>query len=189
MRRPDWLVDQLPPAMLQEDFFRRFVQLFQAQADTLMAHADNLEHLPDPDLAPPQMLPWLASWIGLESVDGAGSPELQREVLRTAARTLAWRGTPYGLQSILELFSGAPAVVEDGGGVWRDGEAPDDTAWVVMRVESTGNLTERAFADLVADEVPAHVRAQLWVGDRLVWPRARAEPGPHLATPRPPTEN
>lgn len=188
MRRPDWLVDQLPPAMLQEDFFRRFVELFQAQADTLMAHADSLEHLADPDLAPPVLLPWLASWIGLESVDGAGPPAVQREVLRTAARTLAWRGTPAGLLAMLELFSGAPAVVEDGGGVWREGESPDDTAWVVMRVASTGNLSERAFADLVADEVPAHVRAELWVDGTLVWPRRSTPTTAPLAVPQPPTE-
>lgn len=188
MRRSDWLVNQLPPAMLQESFFRRFVEMFQAQADTMMAHADNLVHLPDPQITPPAMLPWIASWIGLESVDGAGSTELQREVLRTAARTLAWRGTPFGLRSMLELFSGGPVKIEEGGGVWREGESPIDTAWVIMRVDSTGNLTERAFAKLIADEVPAHVRAELWVGDNLIWPRPADDTGMRLALPLPPTE-
>lgn len=188
MRRSDWLVDQLPPAMLQESFFRRFIEMFQAQADTLMAHADNLAHLPDPRITPPPMLPWLASWIGLESVDGAGSTELQRVVLSTASRTLAWRGTPFGLWTMLELFSGGPAVIEEGGGVWRDGESPVDTAWVIMRVASTGNLSERAFAHLIADEVPAHVRSELWVGDKLIWPRPAADASSHLAVPHAPSE-
>ena len=73
------------------------------------------------------------------------------------------------MQRFLELTSGGPAVVEDGGGVWRDGEAPADTAWVRMRVESTGWMQEDDFVDLVRDEVPVHVRAELYVGDRRIW--------------------
>ena len=57
--------------------------------------------------------------------------------------------------------------------MWREGEAPADTAWVRMTVESTGWLAETDFVELVRDEVPAHVRAELYVGDRRVWPAAR----------------
>lgn len=70
-RRPGWLVDQLPPAMVDEDFFRRFVTIFEEQADTLQAHGDNLDVLADTRLTPAEMLPWLASWIGVRALDGA----------------------------------------------------------------------------------------------------------------------
>ena len=182
------MVDQLPAGMLADDFFTRFVSLFQAQADTLVAHADNLEHLVDPAVAPPDMVRWMAGWIGQDGLDPGLAVDLQRRMLVTTARTLPWRGTLRGLRDVLTLFSGAPAHVEDGGGVWREGGAPPDTAWVIMRVAGTGGLSEADFVDLVADEVPAHVRAELWIGDRLVWPVAGPGAPPEAATPDPPTD-
>lgn len=170
MSRAQWLVDQLPRGMTADDFFTRFVSIFQEQGGTLLAHAENLEHLADPTVTPTAMVRWMASWIGQEGIDESLPEPLQREILATGAAMLAWRGTRSGLQAFLELFSGGPAVVQDGGGVWREGEAPDDAAWVVMRVESTGLLPEADFVALVADEVPAHVRAELWVAGRRAWP-------------------
>ncbi|WP_448071452.1 phage tail protein [Georgenia yuyongxinii] len=168
--RSQWLVSQLPPGMLTDDFFTRFVGIFQEQADTLLAHAQNMQHLADPTITPPAMLRWLASWIGLDGVDAAMPEDVQRRLVAGAARILARRGTPAGLRAFLELFSGGPATVTDGGGVWVEGESPADAAWVVMKVVSTGVLEEADFVALVQDEVPAHVRAELWVGSRRVWP-------------------
>ena len=37
-----------------------------------------------------------------------------------------------GLRQFLELTTGGSAQVSDGGGVWREGGAPSDTAWVNM---------------------------------------------------------
>jgi phage tail-like protein len=165
------MLNQLPTGMLSDDFFTRFVSIFQAEAGTLLAHGDNLEHLVDPTVTPPAMVRWAATWIGLDAIDPALPEAMQRRILATASRTLAWRGTRSGLQAFLELFSGGPAVVEDGGGVWRQDEAPDDAAWVILRVGSTGGMPEQDFVALVADEVPAHVRAELWVDGRRVWPR------------------
>lgn len=53
--------------------------------------------------------------------------------------------------------------------MWRAGEAPTDTAWVRMRTQGTGLLDEAEFVTVVRDEIPAHVRIELFVGDRLVW--------------------
>ncbi len=36
-------------------------------------------------------------------------------------------------------------------------------------MRSTGWLPENEFVALVRDEIPAHVLAELYVGDRLVW--------------------
>ncbi|MCV2395219.1 phage tail protein [Actinotalea sp. M2MS4P-6] len=171
MSRDQWLLNQLPVGMLGDDFFTRFVSIFQAEAGTLTAHADNLPHLADPTLTPPAMLRWLATWIGTTSIDPDLPEETQRRLVTTASRTLARRGTLGSLEVVLGLFSGGPAFVEDGGGVWGEGEAPPDHAWVVMRVESTGTLSDADFVTLVADHIPAHVRAELWVGDRQIWPQ------------------
>jgi phage tail-like protein len=168
-RSPSWLVDQLPVGMLDSDFFVRFVSIFQQIGGSLLEDADNIDNVVDVTVAPDAMVRWIGSWIGVETIDESLPDELQRRIVRGAARTLTWRGTAAGLQQFLELTSGGAAQVKDGGGIWRDGEAPADTAWVMMTVESTGWLEEDDFVALVRDEVPAHVRAELFVGERRIW--------------------
>jgi len=175
------MLRQLPPAMLDDDFFVRFLSIFQTQANTLLAHAENLRHLADPGLAPPEMARWLGTWIGMDGVDAALPERLQRDLVRNAAQSLPWRGTRRGLVSLLEVLSGGPVEVRDGGGVFPEGGAGDDPGWVAMRVTTTGMLEEADFAARVAEELPAHVRAELWVGDRQV-PLAGRTPGDEQAT-------
>jgi len=169
-RHEDWLLRQLPAAMLSEDFFVRFVSIFQEQAGTLVAHADNLAHLADVRLTPTEMVRWMAQWLGLPGIDPGYSEEAQRRILKTAAATLQWRGTTTALTRLLELYSGGAVTVSEGGGIFEQGEAPVGPAWVVMEVESTGLLEEADFLSLVLDEVPAHVHAEIWVAQRRVWP-------------------
>jgi phage tail-like protein len=168
-RNPQWLLQQLPVGMLDSDLFVRFVSIFQELADTLLEDADNVDNVVDLSVAPAAMVRWLGSWIGTEAIDASLPDELQRRIVTSAAQTLVWRGTAAGLRRFLELASAGPAEVTEGGGVWRDGEAPEDTAWVRLRVESTGWLPEADFVALVRDEIPAHVRAQLYLGERLLW--------------------
>ncbi len=176
-RSPSWMLDQLPVAMLDHDFFVRFVSIFQHLGTGLLEDADNVEHVADAAVAPTPMLPYLASWIGVETIDDSQPESLQRRIVSGAAKTLTWRGTARGLRSYLELISEGPAEVEEGGGIWRAGDAPADTAWVVMRVQSTGLLELDDFVDVVRDEVPAHVRAELHVGTDLVWTSEEEWPG------------
>jgi phage tail-like protein len=168
-RSPQWLLNQLPVGMLDSDFFVRFVSLFQELGTGLLEDADNIDNLPDVSVAPDAMVRWLGSWIGVNSLDPSLPDELQRRIVDGSAQTLTWRGTVSGLRRFLELTTGGPAEVVDGGGVWREGDAPADTAWVRMAVQSTGWLLEPDFVELVRDEIPAHVRAELWVDDRCVW--------------------
>jgi phage tail-like protein len=169
-RSRQWMLDQLPVGMLDAHFFVRFLAIFQEIGDSLLANADNVDHLADVSVTPQPMVRFLGSWIGVESIDPSLDEQLQRRIVAGAARSLMWRGTASGLQRFLELISGGSAEVTDGGGVWRAGEVPEDTAWVRMRVETTGWMPEPDFVALVCDEVPAHVYAELYVGDRRVWP-------------------
>ncbi len=168
-RSATWLLDQLPMAMLGQDFFTRFVGIFQELGTSLLEDADNVDHVADPTVSPSTLLKYLASWIGVETIDDSQPELLQRRIVSGAAKTLTWRGTAYGLESYLELVSDGPAEVEEGGGIWLAGEAPEDTAWVIMRVRSTGMLELDDFVDVVRDEVPAHVHAELYIGSTLVW--------------------
>jgi phage tail-like protein len=155
--------------MVGDDFFRRFVSIFQELGTTLLEDVDNVDNVVDVSVAPPEFVRWLGSWIATDRIDAALPEELQRRLVVGAARTLTWRGTATGLRDYLELLSGGPARVEDGGGVHRAGEAPPDPGWVRMRVESTGLLERDEFIALVRDEVPVHARAELYVGDELIW--------------------
>lgn len=168
-RSSQWMLNQLPVGMLDGSFFVRFVSIFQELGGTLLEDADNVDNLADVTVAPDAMVRWLGSWIGVNSVDPSLPHDLQRRIVRSAAQTLTWRGTAQGLRRFLELSSGGPAEVTDGGGVWRDGDAPEDSAWVRMEIESTGWMPESDFVELVRDEVPAHVRAELYVGSRCIW--------------------
>ena len=72
-RHDDWLLNQLPAGMLGEDFFVRFVRIFQEQAGTLLAHADNLPYLADRTITPPAMVRWMSQWLGLAGIDDSFS--------------------------------------------------------------------------------------------------------------------
>jgi phage tail-like protein len=170
MRRDDWLLAQLPVGMLDDDFFVRFVRMFQELATGLLDDADGIDHLLDVSVTPDEVVRWLGSWIGVDDVDPALPVELQRRTVATAAQTLAWRGTSRGLQQFLELLSRGPAQVEDTGGVYPEGTAPATAPHVVLRVAQTGGLTDTEFLALVRDEVPAHVVMEVFVGERRIWP-------------------
>jgi len=169
VRSPHWMLNQLPVGMLDSKFFVRFVSLFQELGNSLLEGADNIEHVLDPTVAPEQLVRWLATWIGIDAIDQQLPGDLQRLILRSSARILSWRGTKAGLTDFLQMISGGEVEVIDGGGVWREGDAPTDTAHVTLKVQTTGWLPEGDFIALLRDEIPAHARAELWIGDRLAW--------------------
>jgi phage tail-like protein len=192
VRRGDWLIGQLPMGMLDDDFFTRFVRIFQDVATTFLDDVDNLDNIVDVRVAPEPLVPWLGSWIATPALDSAvDDGAAQRRIVHGYAALLAWRGTYRGLAAFLELFSGAPAEIEESGGtsattvaraaghteVSLDAdELVSSGPWVRVRVASTGNLAEPDFVRLVADEVPADVALTVFVGPdfenaRQVWPR------------------
>ena len=170
MRRSDWLLSQLPMGMLDDDFFVRFVSIFQDVATTLLEDVDNLDNIIDVTVAPDAVVRWLGSWIGISSIDPSLSVELQRRIVRESAQILAWRGTRRGLQKLLELMTDGPVEIEESGGVFREGDAGTRLPFVRMRVSSTGWVPEKDFVALVADELPANVMFELFVGGRQLWP-------------------
>ncbi len=79
---PDWMVNQLPVGMVQNDFFVRFVSIFQDVATTLLDDADNLEHIPDLTVTPTSMI----SLLGRLDRGGSG----RREPARGSAAQRCW---------------------------------------------------------------------------------------------------
>lgn len=170
MRRSDWLVGQLPMGMLDDDFFVRFVSLFQEMATTLLDGADNITNIVDPTVAPTPLVRWMGSWIGTPSIDSSLPEALQRELVRRSSETLAWRGTRSGLERFLEVVTGAPAQIEESGRITREGESDPQPPFIRIRVESIGWLPDEDFIALVEDEIPASAPYELYVGDRRLWP-------------------
>lgn len=177
MRRDDWLLSQLPMGMLEDDFFTRFVRIFQDVATTYVEGVDNLDHIIDPAVAPMPLVPYLGSWIGLQSIDPSLPDELQRRIVREASTNLAWRGTYRGLVQFLEFVCNGPVAVTESGGVYREGEAPSTPARVEIRVDDTGWVTTKDFVALVLDELPAHIPAEIFVSGEMVWPPVPAVAG------------
>jgi phage tail-like protein len=171
-RRDDWLLGQLPMGMLEDDFFARFVGIFQHVATSFLEGVDNFDNIVDVTVAPETVVRWLGAWLGVDSIDSSLPHELQRRIVMESGKILAWRGTRRGLQRFLEVISGGAVEIEETGGVFAEGEAPRRPATVVMRVQSTGWMPESDFVELVRDELPAHVQFGLFVGDRQLWPPA-----------------
>jgi phage tail-like protein len=170
VRRDDWLVHQLPVGMVEDEFLVRFVSIFQTVADTVVGQIDNLPHMFDPTVAPPTMVRTLGRWIGLDWIDPSLPDALQRRIVREYFSLLRWRGTKRGMRELLELISEAPAIVEETGGMFQEGQSPADIGHVVLRVRSTGWATEPDLLRIVKAELPASVTFEVFVAERRIWP-------------------
>ena len=169
--RGEWLIDQLPLAMLEDDFLVRFLGIFQELADGYMLQVDNIEHVVDTTVAPDPMVRSLGAWIGVPPIDPSLPDQVQRRIVREHGQMLQWRGTAMGLRHLLEMVTDAPAEISDTGGVYAEGEAPENPGHVRIKVESSGWTTEDDLLDLVRSELPAAVSFELAIGDRVIWPR------------------
>ena len=169
-RRDSWLVGQLPMGMLDDDFFLRFVSMFEEEATTLLEGVDNIPNLVDPTVAPAAMVRWLASWIGLPPIDSSLDEDTQRRLVRTGSQCLAWRGTRQGLLRFLEVMTDGPAEVTESGSIRYDQGDGAPAPAVMMKVEGTGQMSVRDFVSVVRDELPAHTSFEIWVGTDRVWP-------------------
>jgi len=126
-RHPEWLLQQLPAGMLNDDFFRRYMGIFQNMADTYLDHIDAIEHVFDPSVAPLPMVGAMGRWIGLDYLDEEIPPAAQRRVVQQYSALVGARGTAKGLQGLLEALTGARVEVRDRGGIYYDRPAPADT--------------------------------------------------------------
>lgn len=174
MRRDDWLIWQLPVGMTDDDFFVRFVTIFQRLADTVLDQIDTLPHMFDPTVAPDNMVRQMAEWFGVDWVDSSLDDRLQRQIVLGYADLIAWRGTKVGLRKLLQLLTGGPVEVQDSGGVFAKEEAPGGPPHVRLDVQNAGWNKVDDLIRIVRAELPATVTFDLWVGSEQVWPRREA---------------
>ncbi len=163
-------MEQLPRAMAADPVVLGFVTAFEEVADTVRERVDSVEHQVDTGLATPEMLQYLASWLGLE-LEPTDPPEYQRSLVREVGRLLGWRGTRHGVEGLLEAATGSRVTVTDGGGIFgRDDPVPPPDPVVVVRLDHTGHLSERQVRGFLEAELPLGARVELDVR----FPDARA---------------
>jgi phage tail-like protein len=159
----------LPAPFHADPFMRRFLMIFETVLGPIERTIDNVAYYLDPRLTPAELLPWLASWVGLE-LDEHWSLHTQRQLVLWAVSLYRWRGTRRALREHLRLYTGrTPLIVEnfsgfrvgqDGGlGVnTRLGDAPRPH-WLSVTVlaDRPEELDERIVRQIIELEKPAHV--------------------------------
>ena len=156
-----WLVGQLPRVMAEDLVLRGFVTALEEVAGSVRDRVDSVEHHLDTGLAAPEMLQFLARWLGVE-LEPTDPPEYQRSLVREVGRLLGWRGTRHGVESLLEAATGSRVTVLDNGGVYGNDEpvpAPDHK--VVVQLDHTGHLSERQVRRILEAELPLGAQVEL----------------------------
>lgn len=159
-----WLVEQLPRCLATDPFVPRLVGVTEELADSVRSRIDGIEHFLDVELAPPEVVRWLGSWLGL-MVEPSLPEDRQRQLVRVAGRELGWRGTRRGLERLVSALTGGPVRVSDGGGAFPAGEAPAAGGGpVVVQVAAAGGVDERGLLAFIEAELPVGAVVELRVG-------------------------
>jgi phage tail-like protein len=94
------------PALYQEDeMMGRFLMLFESFWAPIEGQINHLPFYFDPQMTPPDFLPWLASWLDL-ALDEHWPEERRRRLICSMASLYRKRGTKRGLQEYLEIYTG-----------------------------------------------------------------------------------
>jgi phage tail-like protein len=102
----------LPDIFQENDFLRRFLNIFEDIWEPLEQRQDHIEMYFDPLTCPESFLPWLASWLDFPF--NTYWPVAQyRRLLAQAMELYRWRGTRYGLIRMIELFTGLTPVITE----------------------------------------------------------------------------
>lgn len=163
----------LPSLYQGESFTGRFLSVFDDAIAPLLSTLDSMDAYLDPGLTPPDFLPWLAGWVGIE-LDENWSDAQQRRLLARAVALLQWRGTRRGLVELichyLDVEEEAVEVEDSGGVAWSatpDGAIPGAAVPAVRVRVSAGEDVEvdvGRLEHLVRATVPAHVAPVVEVG-------------------------
>jgi phage tail-like protein len=156
----------LPTPYQGDGFLSRFLLIFESILAPIESTIDNAASYFDPRLTPPEWLPWLASWMGLE-LDENWPLERRREVVARAAGLLRIQGTRRALREHIELYAGhSPLIVENCSGIrlgqdavmgvnTRIGDLQPHTIHVT--VVGDRPLDERVLRGIIEAHKPAHV--------------------------------
>ncbi len=111
----------LPAVYREDELMGRFLMLFESFWEPIVWQINQMHVYLDPQLTQAELLPWLASWIGL-ALDERWPEARRRKLLSSAVTLFRRRGTKRGLQDYLEVYTGVrPQIVEHGANNFRLG--------------------------------------------------------------------
>jgi phage tail-like protein len=94
----------------QADFLRRYLALAEGPHAELDARSAERHSLVDPRVTPAELLPWLASFLGL-ALDERWPERRRRTLLRLAPDLFRLRGTVWGLKTFLDVCLDTQTIV------------------------------------------------------------------------------
>jgi phage tail-like protein len=158
---------ELPAAFQEDDFCQRMMTAFDEVLAPVFTTLDCFDSYLDPQLAPPDFVDWLASWVGVE-IDETWTLERRRRLIREAVILYRIRGTAAGLAAHIGLYSGVtPEIEESGGCEWSQaasspmpGSAQPHLT-VRLRLDDVGDVRRSTVSRIVGASRPAHVPYQL----------------------------
>jgi phage tail-like protein len=158
------------PAVFEQDWYtQQICAAFDEVLAPVFATLDSLPAYFDPATAPADMLGWLGGWIGI-AFNGHEAEKERRELIRTGAELLPWRGTARGVrQAVRAVYGTEPEVIDSGGTVCstESGTQPpgSDSLGLLVRliVPNPADIDLRRLHRLVVSLKPAHVPHRLEV--------------------------
>jgi phage tail-like protein len=151
----------LPGLFEGDDFLGRFLLVFETILGPIERTVANIPYVFDAHLVPREMLPWLGGWLGL-ALDERWPEERRRELLASAARLYAWRGTRRGLGEFIRLYTGVtPEILEP---TPTEVSANRDLAFrftVRIRLPAGADIDREILERIIDAEKPAFAAASL----------------------------
>jgi phage tail-like protein len=146
----------LPAIYSADDFMGRFLLIFETILSPIDRTVGNLHYYFDPQMTPAELLPWLASWLGL-ALDERWPEEQRRALILAAVDLYQWRGTRRGLSEFLRLYTGlTPEIVEHGVGRRGATEADAFRFTVRIKVPDPAQVDRAVVEAIIEAEKPAH---------------------------------
>jgi phage tail-like protein len=165
---PSRLLEYLPASYRDDPLMGKFLLIFESILNPIENTVDNMALYFDPGLTPEDLLPWLASWVGL-ALDPSWPLERRRELVQNAAELYRWRGTRRGLSEYLRIYTGAvPEIIEYVPGMILDEKTQLGVNTVLgssgtghhfsVIIESTGarNIDSKVVRQIIESQKPAY---------------------------------
>jgi len=153
--QPSRLLNYLPALYADDPFLGSFLNIFDDTWQPLSQQIAVLWSYFDPRLTPPDMLPWLSTWVDL-ALDENWPVERRRQLILRAADLYRRRGTRSALRDYLGIYMDAePEIIEDG----ADGNPYNFT--VVFRLPNPEQIDQDRVRRIIEEEKPAHTTYRL----------------------------
>jgi phage tail-like protein len=157
------IVRMLPGIYQDDDLAQRLTGAFDTLAAPIHATLDCIDAYFDPWITPPDMLEWLATWVGVE-FDELLPLERRRLLAAEAVSLYRVRGTALGLAQYLAILTGVEVEIEESGGAtWSStpGGGPIGEAQprllVRLIAEDPDTIDLVRVDQLVRESKPAHM--------------------------------